>query len=114
MVSAADRIAFGEYSKLLPRLTGPYRVISARPKYAKISQDGIQNNVSINQLARVAGQGRSNVHITSDLERNADINAPKEASIEEEKSFYAAKKAVGHESWPIGTYCTAHWYGYGP
>lgn len=95
-------MAYEVYSRLQPRRTGPYRVISAGPEYAKFDQDGTRNNLSIKQLTRVAEEERTKMEITSDSRTKTDTNLVQKASIEEEKSSYAMKKLFGHKDQPTG------------
>lgn len=88
MVSATDQIACEGYSKLLPRHTGPYRVISVGSEYSKIDRDDTQNSSSINRLADVGKQERPNKEIISDSRTKTDTSPTTEGSIEEEKGFY--------------------------
>lgn len=36
---------------------GPYRVLGVRPEYLQILQEGVENSVSINRVARVTKEG---------------------------------------------------------
>lgn len=64
--SDADLMVFEGYSRLQPRGTGLYRVISAELVYAINDQDGIQYTVSINRLTRADGEGRLKMEVKSD------------------------------------------------
>lgn len=97
MASAVNCKAYEGYSKLQTRCTGPYQVISVEPRYAKTDQDVIKTNVSIDELTRVAKEGRSNMEVTSYSGTDTDTDTVHKASIEKEKNFYAADKIVVHK-----------------
>lgn len=88
MASAADRMDFQGYSKLLPRHTRRYTSIGVGLRYSKIERDGIRNNISINLLTRMAKGGRQNVNATSDSRKNVVFSVAKEVSTEEAKNSY--------------------------
>lgn len=112
--SAADRLAFERYSKLLPRRTEPFRAISVRPEYVRIDQNGIRNTVSINRQTRVAKEGRSNVDAMSVSRPSTDRNPVNNTTNEEEKkNSYTVEKIAGHQNRPMYTYYTVRWNGYG-
>lgn len=87
MPYAADWMAHGEYSKLLPWRFRPYLAISVGHEYAKTSEDGIQNTESINRLTRLAKDKKPKMEITSTLKTNTDTSPTKDTSFEKEKSF---------------------------
>lgn len=78
MASAVDCMFFVGFSKLLTCHKRPYRVISFRSEFVKIDQDGIQNTISINRLARVARELRANMEVSSESRTIADISSAKE------------------------------------
>lgn len=51
--SAAERLATNGYSKLMLKRHGRYHVLSIRPEYSKILQEGVKNSVSINRAVLV-------------------------------------------------------------
>lgn len=112
MASIADRRAFAGYSKLLPRGTGPYWVMSVGPEHAKIDQDSIRHNVLINRLAKVAKKGMSKVDVAPKSGTKVELKPAKEESTEKERNSYAVEKILGHENQPTETYYTVRWYGY--
>lgn len=97
IASAANRMAYEGYSKLLPRQTGPYRAISVGSKYAKIERDGIRITVLINRLIRAAKEARLKMEISFDPRPSTDTDQVEEALTENGKTFYAVQKNVGHE-----------------
>lgn len=89
MASAADRMVYEGYSKLLRCQTAPYRTISTGPEYPKTEQDGTRKSISINGLARLAKKDRLNVELTSYSRKNRDYTAVKEPLVQMETKFYA-------------------------
>lgn len=74
VTSAANRLACGWYSELLPRRTRLYPIISIGLKYVKIEQNSIQNTVSISRVARMAKEERTKMGIVSVSKTNNDTN----------------------------------------
>lgn len=81
-----------------------YLVFSVTPKYAKIDQHGIWNILSINRLAKVAKEERSNVNVTSKLRTNVNISPAKKVLAKGQNNSYAVAKVFGHYNRPTGTY----------
>lgn len=74
MASAAEGMAYEEYSELTPRHTEPYQATIVRHEYERIDQDAIWKNVSINWLFRIVKEEMLKIKTTSNLSTNTDRN----------------------------------------
>lgn len=103
-------MAYDGYLKLLPRRTGPYKIISIRPEYAMIDQNAIWNSLFINRLTEATKEKRPQMETTSDSRTSTDRNPGNKVSTQ--KNIYAAEKIVGLENRPTRTYNTVPQYGF--
>lgn len=104
MSSAADHIAFEEYSKPLLCRTKPFLAIRAGAEYAKLHQKGIRSIVLINKLARVTNGRSTHMNFTSHPRTKAELDTTKEASNKKQRSSDTTENVVGLENRHIRTF----------
>lgn len=55
--STAKSLGAERYSKLIPKMLGPYHELSVEPECLKINQEGVENFFSINRVTLVTQEG---------------------------------------------------------
>lgn len=111
MVSAAERRAYQESSKLLSRHTGPHWSISIGPEYAKSDPDGIYNTEQINRPTRAAKLKRPKLETTSNSIIKNATNPVNGTLNKDKKNSYDVEKIVKHNNQPTRTDYTVRRYG---
>lgn len=110
----AERLASKNYCKLRPRRLWLYRIISGRPDFLKIDQDGIRNTVRINLVRRTTV--RHGAATTAQVRQEEDVHAKNDVSpnCKDKKKVkeYVVDRIIRHGDTPDGRQYFIRWYRY--
>lgn len=121
----SERLAGEDKSKLLPKATGPFKVIAANPDKVTVDEQGITNIISIDRATAVPGgeregsgqsDGVEDAQATEEQEANyengdAIVAEPAtEAQEAKVRSEYVVDLIVGHKRFRNKRHYSARWY----
>lgn len=112
-LSIAEWLAAEGYSKLLPKISGPYRALSVDPEYVKVLQKGVDNIISINRIDRAPNSTDDDSDKSDTKQTMADNNFPDELTTKNRKSKeHTVDTIVDYKKHNYGIRYLTRCYGY--